>query len=193
MSYCKKCGNEITGNSNVCLACGCPLKNYNIQHLLNGKDTPIHIKNDSSLYWLFYMCGGILWGIIMGAFLDDMAIGLIGGILFGLLFGLIMQILLSSIDKKVQPIRNKISKENLILIEGGANLSGAGGWLFVTDKGIEFHTHNFNFDNRNFSYTHDEIVSIKKNGRKLVIITTKVKYVLNVDKVETWINLLKCN
>lgn len=192
MKYCSKCGKQIHEDAVVCIHCGCA----------TGKSAPSHasskpngapqargiiVKNNNGRLWLASLLGGLLFGVVMCLVIG--VIGLLSGLLFAVLFGLAMQITVSRLEKSPTwaAKRTEISQTKTIIVEGAANLDGNGGWLFVTDQGVEYYTHKMNFDNRTLIFTNDQISTITKEGSKLVIVACNTKYKFVVNYVDTWL------
>jgi len=197
MKYCSKCGKEITEDAAICLHCGCAVegKPYirRSTSQIPTKNTPLTagviIKQDVAKLWLTSMLGGLVFGVVMMMALGPF--GILSGVLFGGLFGLAMQIMAGSLEKKWASKRAEISASKTILVEGGANLDGNGGWLFVTEEGVEYYTHKANFDQRTLIFAHTEIQAIQKEGGKLVIVANNTKYVFVVNYVDRWLQIIQ--
>ena len=197
MKYCAKCGKQITDEATVCLHCGCAVEKKQpsyaeiLARCVPGSSDPV-IKQDIGMLWLVSMAVGLGFGFVMGMIAIPI-LGLLSGLLFGALFALAMQIATSILEKKWASKRAEISAATTIVVEGAANLDGNGGWLFITQKGMEYYTHKLNFDRRTLIFSSADIQSIRKEGKKLVIIAGNTKYVFVVNYVDRWLQRIQGN
>jgi hypothetical protein len=99
-------------------------------------------------------------------------LGLAGGILSGLLFGGIMSLMTRGIEKKFAATRADISQDRAIICEGGATWQGIGGWLFFTEKGLEFYPHKFNHAKNDFAIPTEDIL-LATSKRNILVITMR--------------------
>ena len=197
MKYCSKCGNQISEDAAVCMHCGCAVEGKSYINRTSPQTSPLNtpkitgviVKQNLGRLWLASMLGGLVFGAMM--MIGFGPIGILSGLLFGVLFGFAMQIVTGTMEKKWAPKRAEISAKTTILVEGGANLDGNGGWLFVTEEGVEYYTHKMNFDHRTLNFSRDDIQSIHKEGSKLAVIANNVKYVFVVNYVDRWINIVQ--
>ena len=94
-----------------------------------------------------------------------LALGLIGGVAAGLLFGGVMTLLTRGTEKKFAKMRTEIAADRRIICDGGATWQGLGGWLFLTEAGLEFYPHKFNHGKQDFAIPTEDLtaVSVKRN------------------------------
>lgn len=119
-------------------------------------------------------------------------LGLGLGVIFGLLFFGIMALVVHTLETKTaMAIRKSVAMHGKIYFEGSANRAGNGGWLFVTENGIEHCVHKANFNSAPTSLSHSEIISIRAKGKKLEIITEKTTYTFVVNNIAQWMSLFK--
>lgn len=193
MKFCSKCGKELMDEAVMCPACGC-LVNEKSTTQQNGVTV---VKTSKGRLFGSSMLGGLIFGFIMGVFVASsggnfFAMFILGGLAFGLLFYALMAIFVSTTEKKtLSNIRQKVSIDCKVYFEGAANREGNGGWLFVTEKGVEHHPHQMNFNSNPTIITHDDIVSIRKTGKKLSVFTSKNEYEFVVSDVNKWISLFQ--
>ncbi|HSD91038.1 MAG TPA: hypothetical protein VLB44_26125 [Kofleriaceae bacterium] len=93
-------------------------------------------------FQLMVMAGvpfGAAIGIVSGL-KHGLASGLGSGIACGVMFGLAIATFVHVQSKKFGRLRPLYEKEGLI-IDGGANLGGKGGWLFLTKQRLVFEPH----------------------------------------------------
>lgn len=199
MRRCQKCGESTKGTEKLCLHCGCVLRNYDVEAKLERSDfKPTVIPTDTKRLWLLSMLGGLGYGVFMSVVTVAMiggagvAIGLGSGVLFGVLFGGAMTIATSAISKKFDDKRVQISKRNRIVVEGAATMNGAGGWLFITDAGVEFYTHKLNWDHKSLTFSHNDVQSITKQGKLLVTVANQTQYKFVVHNVDMWLSAINC-
>jgi hypothetical protein len=69
--------------------------------------------------------------------------GPVSGAVGGALFGVTMAAFLRSQAKRATVLREEFAAEGLVL-DAGANLGGAGGWLFLTKQRLVFIAHKYN-------------------------------------------------
>ena len=198
MKYCYKCGKQISDDTTICMHCGCAVvgntSTFSIHKSLSHNTPQARnaiIGHNAGRLWLSCMLGGLIFGLFMMIALGPL--GLISGPIFGILMGVSMEVVMFSLTKKWAPKRAEISATKTIIAEGGANLDGNGGWLFITDQSVEYYTHKMNFDHRTLIFSRDDIQSIHKEGSKLAVIANNVKYVFVVNYVDQWINMTQAN
>ena len=71
------------------------------------------------------------------------------------------------------------------LLFGGATWQGLGGWLFLTEAGLEFYPHKFNHGKQNFAIPTEELVSVTvkrnivsvalQNGGEVAVVVSHAK------------------
>lgn len=198
MGYCKKCGKELNDNPPVCPFCGFVFKNYDITAVLKSPYfKPTVVRSDTKKMWIMSMLGGLFFGIIMGVFQTmiigevGIVIGLLGGAFFSVFFGGTMHLVLILLEKKFAELKSQIARDKKIIVDGAANLNGDGGWLFITDMGVEYHTHKVNFSNIHCDFPHDVIQSITKEGKKLIVVANNTKYKFVVNNVDMWLTAIQ--
>ena len=203
MKYCSNCGHQLYDGAMYCAYCGQAVGSAQPQTQFHPSASAskcmigTRVKPNLTRLWVSSMLGGVCFGIIMGIMyvLQMGALGILlgigSGLMWGGLFGLVMQLLVSGLHKKFAAKRAEISAFRRIIIEGGANLNGNGGWLFVTSDGVEYYTHKMNFSNQTLKFSNYEIQSISKEGGKLVIVANNTKYKFVVDYVDTWLQFCR--
>ncbi len=95
-----------------------------------------------------YAVSGLIFGGLMGVMWTIMygiVVGLISGITAGATFAFFIFLFVKSQEKKFSKMREEISYQRRVICDGGATFSGNGGWMFLTDYGIEFYPHKVNF------------------------------------------------
>ena len=194
MKYCAKCGKELSEEATICMHCGCAVEGKKHTRSQEPSGNMSHttgtiIKQDVGKLWLASMLGGLVFGVVMMLAIGPL--GILSGILFGVLFGLAMQIMTGSLEKKWATKRAEVSATKTIIVEGGANLDGNGGWLFVTAEGVEYYTHKMNFDHRTLIFSNAEVQSIHKEGTKLAVVANNIKYVFVVNYVDRWLQKIQ--
>ena len=194
--FCSKCGKELPNDAVICTGCGCV-----VNSAPGSTDEKVEIikASEGSLFGKC-MLSGLIFGLIFGVFMAFQDSGLflpiflVGSLIFGLIMYAAMQIATSKLeDTHAKKKREEISKQKRILFEGPANRDGNGGWLFVTDSSIEHHAHNTNFDAKSTVLEISNIVSIRKGGNKLIIVTTQYTHTFVVDNIDRWMYRLSNN
>ena len=89
------------------------------------------------------------------------ALGLAGGVLAGLLFGGAMTLVTRGTEKRFAKLRTEIVSDRRVICDGGATWQGLGGWMFLTEAGLEFYPHKFNHGKQNFAIPTEELVSVR--------------------------------
>lgn len=96
--------------------------------------------------------------------------GLVGGVSAGLLFGGSMTLVTRGMGKKFAGLRAEIAAERRIICEGGATWQGIGGWMFLTEAGLEFYSHKLNHARKDFAIPLSELAEVRVNRNLLVIV-----------------------
>ena len=100
------------------------------------------MKHTLKIFLIAAVPFGLSLGLVNG-FRSGLSSGLGSGILCGLLFGAAMAGFVHYQSNKFAKLRPKYEPEGLV-IDGGANLGGAGGWLFLTKQRLVFEPHGAN-------------------------------------------------
>jgi hypothetical protein len=113
------------------------------------------------------------------------ALGLAGGVLSGLLFGAVMTIIVRVTEKKFAKMRSEIAADRRVICDGGATWQGLGGWMFLTEAGLEFYPHKLNHGSQNFAIPTEELVSVTvkrnmvsvtlQNGGEVAVVVSHAK------------------
>ncbi len=128
-------------------------------------------KNGFKEYSLSALLFGIPMGLIMGVSKLSVLVGIITGIFSGLLFAFLIFLFVKIQEKKFDKKREEIKKERRVICDGGATLSGNGGWLFLTERGLEFYPHKLNFSTKNVMLPINAIKDVKTRKNLLVVST----------------------
>ena len=113
------------------------------------------------------------------------ALGLFGGVLAGILFGGAMTLVTRGTEKKFAKMRAEIAADRRVICDGGATWQGLGGWMFLTEAGLEFYPHKFNHGKQNFAIPTEELVSVTvkrnivsvalQNGGEVAVVVSHAK------------------
>ena len=113
------------------------------------------------------------------------ALGLAGGVLAGLLFGGAMTLVTRSTEKRFAKLRTEIVSDRRVICDGGATWQGLGGWMFLTEAGLEFYPHKLNHSSQNFAIPTEELVSVTvkrnmvsvtlQNGGEVAVVVSHAK------------------
>ena len=113
------------------------------------------------------------------------ALGLAGGVLAGLLFGGAMTLVTRGTEKKFAKLRTEIVSDRRVICDGGATWQGLGGWMFLTEAGLEFYPHKLNHSSQNFAIPTEELVSVTvkrnivsvtlRNGGEVAVVVSHAK------------------
>lgn len=100
------------------------------------------MKQTFKIFVLAAVPFGLALGLVNG-FRSGLSSGLGSGILCGLIFGGAIAGFVHYQVNKFAKLRPKYEPEGLV-IDGGANLGGVGGWLFLTKQRLVFEPHGAN-------------------------------------------------
>ena len=128
-------------------------------------------KNGIKEYTLTTVFFGIPMGILFGLFTLSLIVGIISGVASGLLFTLLIFIFIKIQEKKYDKKRLEIAKERKIICDGGATINGNGGWMFLTEAGIEFYPHKINISTEEIKIPTSMIESVKTHKNQIVVST----------------------
>ena len=123
--------------------------------------------------WKEFFITAISFGLPMSLFFIlqyGFALGLAGGVLAGVLFGAAMTLITRSTEKKFAKMRTEIISDRRVICDGGATWQGLGGWMFLTEAGLEFYPHKLNHGKQNFAIPTEELVSVSVK-RNIVTVT----------------------
>ena len=126
-------------------------------------------KNGIREYLLLAVCYGVPMGIIFGLWQKSVLVGIISGAMCGILYGVIMFLFVKSQEKKFDKMREQIASERKIICDGGATLHGNGGWLFLTEFGLEFYPHKINFSRQEMRISLKSINAASVLGKSILI------------------------
>ena len=138
-----------------------------------------------------YFISGIIFGIPMGLLgvlqYRSLFIGLLSGVLCGVLFALFIFIFIKITEKKFDKMRVEIASTRKIICDGGATVNGNGGWLFFTERGLEFYPHKINLSTKEVFLPFDALRSVSTKGNQIIIEdATGAKLVAVVSKNKEW-------
>jgi hypothetical protein len=108
-------------------------------------------------------------GIIFGLWQKSVLVGIISGAMCGILYGVIMFLFVKSQEQKFDKMREQIASERKIICDGGATLHGNGGWLFLTEYGLEFYPHKVNFSRQEMRISLKSINAASVLGKSILI------------------------
>lgn len=103
------------------------------------------MKQTLKIFALASIPFGLAMGLVNGM-RSGLSSGLGSGIVTGLLFGAAITAFVRYQSNKFAKLRPKYEPEGLV-IDGGANLGGIGGWLFLTKQRLVFEPHGANAKN----------------------------------------------
>ena len=126
-------------------------------------------KNGLKEYSLTTVLFGVPMGILFGLSQLSFIVGVVSGVLSGLLFTLLMFVFIKIQEKKFDKKRIEIAKERRIICDGGATINGNGGWMFLTENGIEFYPHKINISTKEIVIPTNTIESVKTNKNQILV------------------------
>lgn len=130
-------------------------------------------KSTTKQYMLLTVCYGAPMGIVFGLMYGSLAVGIISGAACGLLYGLLMFLISRGLEKKFDKKRAEIAGERKIICDGAATVHGNGGWLFLTEYGLEFYPHKVNLSRQEMLIPISKLESVRINGRNQILLATK--------------------
>lgn len=140
--------------------------------------------------WKEFLILTVSFGIPMGVFFVlryGLTAGLIAGVAAGLLFGGIMTLFTRGTEKKFAKLRAEISADRAVICDGGATWRGLGGWMFLTEAGLEFHPHKFNHGSESFAIPTEELVCVRvKRNIVTVALTNGSEVSVVVSHAKEW-------
>ena len=113
--------------------------------------------------WREFAITAVSFGLPMSLFFiiqHGFALGLVGGVAAGLLFGGAMTLVTHGTEKKFSKMRAEIAADRRVICDGAATWQGLGGWMFLTEAGLEFYPHKFNHGKQNFAIPTEELASV---------------------------------
>ena len=143
-------------------------------------------KNGIKEYSLTGILFAIPMGVLYGLMYLDVLVGVIGGLTSGLVFALLIFLFVKVQEKKFDKMREEIARERRIVCDGGATVKGNGGWMFLTEHGIEFYPHKINFSRRELIIPIDSIESVKTNRNRIVLCASGQSLAIVVAHKNEW-------
>jgi hypothetical protein len=138
--------------------------------------------------WKEFFITAISFGIPMSLFFIiqyGITLGLAGGVLAGVLFGGAMTLVTRGTEKRFAKLRTEIVSDRRVICDGGATWQGLGGWMFLTEAGLEFYPHKLNHGSQNFAIPTEELVSVTvkrnivsvtlQNGGEVAVVVSHAK------------------
>ena len=119
------------------------------------------------------ICYGALMGLCFGLIYQGLLLGIISGILCGVLFSLLMALFVKSMEKKFAKKRAEIASQRRVICDGAATINGNGGWLFLTEKGLEFYPHKANFSKNELFVPIQTIASVQVKRNQIIVANDK--------------------
>lgn len=127
---------------------------------------------------------------LVGGWKHGLASGLGSGIACGLMFGLAIATFVHVQSKKFARLRPTYEKEGLVL-DGGANLGGKGGWLFLTKQRLVFEPHGVNVGAARVEIPLGTITEVRPASGMLVrrfeVLVPGKTYSFLVEKRDQWL------
>jgi len=116
--------------------------------------------------------------------------GVGSGVGCGVLFGLLITWFLKRQAQRFEALRPKYEPEGIVL-DGGANLGGAGGWLFLTKQRVVFEPHKLNVGAKRVEIPLGDIKEVRPAAGKLVrrfeLVTAGATHAFLVEKRDQWL------
>ena len=129
-------------------------------------------KNGIKSYILLGVYVGSIYGVFMGLFGRSALKGLWCGVFFAMLFGPLMYLIATILEKKFVKKRAQIQAERKLYCDGSATLMGNGGWMYLTENGLEFYPHKINYSTKEYFVALSDIESARV-VRKALVVTVK--------------------
>ena len=143
-------------------------------------------KNGLKEYSLSTVLFGVPMGILFGLSQSSFINGIISGIFSGLLFTLLIFLFVKIQEKKFDKKRIEIAKERRIICDGGATINGNGGWMFLTENGIEFYPHKINISTEEIKIPANMIEAVKTNKNQIIVVSNGKNIAIVVSHNKEW-------
>ena len=144
-------------------------------------------KNGIKEYLLTTVLFGIPMGLIFGIQHLDLFVGIVLGALSGFLFTFLIFLFVKFQEKKFDKKREEIAKDRKVICDGGATIKGTGGWMFLTEQGIEFYPHAINLSTEELRIPTHMIADVKTYKNQIIIHTTdKLTFAIVVSHNTEW-------
>ena len=143
-------------------------------------------KNGLKEYSLTTVLFGVPMGILFGLSQSSFINGIISGIFSGLLFTLLIFLFVKIQEKKFDKKRIEIAKERRIICDGGATINGNGGWMFLTENGIEFYPHKINISTEEIKIPANMIEAVKTNKNQIIVVSNGKNIAIVVSHNKEW-------
>ena len=143
-------------------------------------------KNGLKEYSLTTVLFGVPTGILLGLSKLSFMVGVVSGILSGLLFTLLMFLFIKVQEKKFDKKRIEIAKERRIICDGGATINGNGGWMFLTENGIEFYPHKINISTKEIKIPVSMIEAVKAQKKQIRVTANGKTIAIVVSQNKEW-------
>ncbi len=127
-------------------------------------------RNGLKEYGLMALIYGGLMGIWF-SIIYGVLVGVISAVFCGALFSFLMYLFVRFQEKKFAKMREEIAGERAIVCDGGATIAGNGGWLFLTERGLEFYAHKFNLSTKNKLIPLETIKSVRAKYNRIFVVT----------------------
>lgn len=144
-------------------------------------------KNTWKTYLFVALFTGALYGFLMGLVYMSVVRGLLMGILFGSLFTVAIAVINHFTEKKFVQKRAEISSQRRIICDGAATHNGNGGWMFLTEFGLEFYPHKLNFSTNRLIIPLGSITGLSVKSNRVEISTTGGVFSIVVVKATDWL------
>jgi len=142
-----------------------------------------------------YLLTGVLFGIPMCLLLSlytlNIIIGIVLGILSGLLFTFLIFLFSKFMENKFAKIRLEISKDRKVICDGAATMHGNGGWLFLTEFGLEFYPHKINMSTKEIKIPLNMIRTVNTHKNQIILKTTNTELAILTAKNKEWEKQIK--
>ena len=143
-------------------------------------------KNGIKEYALTGVMFGVPMGILFGLMHLSLLLGVITGFLCGCLFALLIFLFVKYQKKKFDKKRAEITKERKIFCDGSATINGNGGWLFFTEKGLEFYPHKINISTKEIVIPINTIKTVNTYRNQIIINAGENPVVILVSHNKGW-------
>ena len=145
-------------------------------------------KNGIKEYFMTTVLFGTPMGLLHGLLHKSALLGVFSGVFCGFLFSLLIFLFVKIQEKKYDKKRLEIAKERKIICDGGATIQGNGGWMFLTDYGLEFYPHKMNISQKNLMIPISAIKSVKTDKNRLVVDTMEnITFEIVVSHNKEWL------
>ncbi len=143
-------------------------------------------KNGAKEYFLTGVLFGVPMGILFGFIYFDLLLGVLAGVFSGALYALLIFAFIKFQEKKYDKKRMELALERRIICDGAATIGGNGGWLFLTEYGLEFYPHKVNLSTQEIMIPISTVQSVGINKNQIIVCANGITFPILVTHSKEW-------